>query len=414
MKFVVEIPAEQEQAFKQAVKDCNGSCLIGDQDLVYEAIPEARIHRVLEACRSHADPLLQKYYTTENLLPEVKAYVHEQLSDYYLAGTIKAGLEEPLERAKRLETFSKKRGVTPAHLKRAKSLILQKDMDITGTDDAEVGRCGIPSALTSTFNYTVEAGHFPRSLIRTAKELSHDIQYLDDALFLLDPARDADEYRGTYTKTNDINAKPATPKQEKAAKQLGKAITSFSKKMNTIQENITAVIEAEAKRAQVDAKEAVHYGWLPDRQKANQLAVACALSYVDTAKELRPVLPATFRVRTDFEEKDIHLDAPFLKLYESGKKQLDYLRSRTEPTGKESLAEKTMRKVYSENRDTVDYDKLNQETVARLIEKGASDKSIREVAEMAMKLNPTIKDAKKYTKYLLMQANNYRSKATEK
>ena len=40
MKFVVEIPAEQEQAFKQAVKDCNGSCFIGDQDLVYEAIPE--------------------------------------------------------------------------------------------------------------------------------------------------------------------------------------------------------------------------------------------------------------------------------------------------------------------------------------------------------------------------------------
>lgn len=135
---------------------------------------------------------------------------------------------------------------------------------------------------------------------------------------------------------------------------------------------------------------------------------------MDTAKELRPVLPATFRVRTDFEEKDIHLDAPFLKLYENGKKQLDYLRSRTEPTGKESLAEKTMRKVYSENRETVNYDKLNQETVARLIEKGASDKSIREVAEMAMKLNPTIKDAKKYTKYRLIQANNYCSKKAEK
>ena len=49
MKFVVEIPAEQEQAFKQAVEDCKGTCLIGSEDLVYEAIPVARIRRVLES-----------------------------------------------------------------------------------------------------------------------------------------------------------------------------------------------------------------------------------------------------------------------------------------------------------------------------------------------------------------------------
>ena len=74
--------------------------------------------------------------------------------------------------------------------------------------------------------------------------------------------------------------------------------------------------------------------------------------------------------------------------------QLDYLRGRTKSTNKESFAEKTMRKVYSEHKDTVDYDKLNKETVERLLEKGASDKSIREIAEIAKKLNPTIKGFK--------------------
>ena len=189
--------------------------------------------------------------------------------------------------------------------------------------------------------------------------------------------------------------------------------------MNTIRENITATIETEAEQTQFDAKTALRYRFIEDRGTADRLVIACALSCLDATKELRSVLPAssrirTDRIRTDLEGKDIYLDASDRKIYEKGTQQLDYLRGRTKSTNKESFAEKTMRKVYSEHKDTVDYDKLNKETVERLLEKGASDKSIREIAEIAKKLNPTIKDTKKYTKYLLIQANNYRSNVTEK
>lgn len=422
MKFVVEIPAEQEQAFKQAVEDCKGTCLIGSEDLVYEAIPVARIRRVLESCRKQADPILQKYYTTEDLLPEAKDWMQHQLSDYYLAESIQASLEEPLNLAKRLEAFRKKSGATPSLLKRAKPLILQRDMEMTDEEYAELAFHETASVLTSTNIYkpdTRQCSYYLCSLTRYAKDLSSAIQDLDDALFILDSVRDADEYRGTYLQTMDITAKPTTPKQEEAAKQLGKAIASFSQKMNTIRENITATIETEAEQTQFDAKTALRYRFIEDRGTADRLVIACALSCLDATKELRSVLPAssrirTDRIRTDLEGKDIYLDASDRKIYEKGTQQLDYLRGRTKSTNKESFAEKTMRKVYSEHKDTVDYDKLNKETVERLLEKGASDKSIREIAEIAKKLNPTIKDTKKYTKYLLIQANNYRSNVTEK
>lgn len=288
---------------------------------------------------------------------------------------------------------------------------------MTDEEYAELAFHETASVLTSTNIYkpdTRQCSYYLCSLTRYAKDLSSAIQDLDDALFILDPVRDADEYRGTYLQTMDITAKPTTPKQEEAAKQLGKAIASFSQKMNTIRENITATIETEAEQTQFDAKTALRYRFIEDRGTADRLVIACALSCLDATKELRSVLPASSRIRTDLEGKDIYLDASDRKIYEKGTQQLDYLRGRTKSTNKESFAEKTMRKVYSEHKDTVDYDKLNKETVERLLEKGASDKSIREIAEIAKKLNPTIKDTKKYTKYLLIQANNYRSNVTEK
>lgn len=257
---------------------------------------------------------------------------------------------------------------------------------MTDEEYAELAFHETASVLTSTNIYkpdTRQCSYYLCSLTRYAKDLSSAIQDLDDALFILDPVRDADEYRGTYLQTMDITAKPTTPKQEEAAKQLGKAIASFSQKMNTIRENITATIETEAEQTQFDAKTALRYRFIEDRGTADRLVIACALSCLDATKELRSVLPASSRIRTDLEGKDIYLDASDRKIYEKGTQQLDYLRGRTKSTNKESFAEKTMRKVYSEHKDTVDYDKLNKETVERLLEKGASDKSIREIAEIA-------------------------------
>ena len=139
------------------------------------------------------------------------------------------------------------------------------------------------------------------------------------------------------------------------------------------------------------------------------------IQYKDAVMELRKAAPTILRDHlfvADFSrEKEHFLQDNLERSYREAVKNINFLRGNTPLKGKESLAEKTMRKVYSEHKDTVDYDKLNQETVARLIEKGASDKTIREVAEIAKVLNPTIQDTKAYAKALTAQAKQSREVA---
>lgn len=139
------------------------------------------------------------------------------------------------------------------------------------------------------------------------------------------------------------------------------------------------------------------------------------IQYKDAVMELRKAAPTILRDHlfvADFSrEKEHFLQDNLERSYREAVKNINFLRGNTPLKGKESLAEKTMRKVYSEHKDTVDYDKLNQETVARLIKKGASDKTIREVAEIAKILNPTIQDTKAYAKALTAQAKQSREAA---
>lgn len=98
------------------------------------------------------------------------------------------------------------------------------------------------------------------------------------------------------------------------------------------------------------------------------------------------------------------LSADCREPYQEGEKTLDILRGRMEPEGKESLAEKTMREVYTRDANVFSYDDLNARAVAKLQQMGASDKTIKEVANIAKTINPSIKDTKAYTKQLTEQA----------
>lgn len=237
-------------------------------------------------------------------------------------------------------------------------------------------------------DYAALAHELPETLVALKHELARRIPQEPTSI---------DKRAGEYLATGRIDWKPFGEAAQKEAETLVPALCTFAEKMATVEKTFLKAKDTN----------------LPDGCVPPDV-----IQYKDAVMELRKAAPTILRDHlfvADFSrEKEHFLQDNLERSYREAVKNINFLRGNTPLKGKKILAEKTMRKVYSERKDTVDYDKLNQETVARLIEKGASDKSIREVAEMAMKLNPTIKDAKKYTKYLLIQANNYRSKAAEK
>lgn len=104
------------------------------------------------------------------------------------------------------------------------------------------------------------------------------------------------------------------------------------------------------------------------------------------------------------QEKSNAADRDAIPLNSEQSTKLNILRGRLEPEGKESLAEKTMREVYTSDASASSYDDLNTRAVAKLQQMGASDKTIKEVAKIAKTINPSIKDTKAYTKQLTEQA----------
>lgn len=203
-----------------------------------------------------------------------------------------------------------------------------------------------------------------------------------------------DKRAGEYLVTGRIDWKPFDEATQKEAKTLVPVLCTFAEKMATVEQTFLKAKEANLPEGCVP----------PD-----------VIQYKDAVMELRKAAPTILRGHlfvADFSRgEERFMQNELEQSYREAVKNINFLRGNTPLKGKESLAEKTMRKVYSEHKDTVDYDKLNQETVAKLIEKGASDKTIREVAEIAKVLNPTIQDTKAYAKALTAQAKQSREAA---
>lgn len=203
-----------------------------------------------------------------------------------------------------------------------------------------------------------------------------------------------DKRTGEYLATGRIDWKPFGEAAQKEAEALVPALCTFTEKMATVEDTFLKAKETNLPEGCVS----------PD-----------IVQYKDAVMELRKAAPTILHNHlfvADFSrEKEHFLQNDLERSYREAVKNINFLRGNTLLKGKESLAEKTMRKVYSEHKDTVDYDKLNQEAVARLIEKGASDKTIREVAEIAKVLNPSIQDTKAYAKDFTAQAKQSREAA---
>ena len=234
-------------------------------------------------------------------------------------------------------------------------------------------------------DYAALAHELPETLAALKHELARRIPQEPTSI---------DKRAGEYLATGRIDWKPFGKAAQKEAETLVPALCTFAEKMAMVEDTFLKAKETNLPEGCVP----------PD-----------IIQYKDAVMELRKAAPTILHNHlfvADFSrEKEHLLQNDLERSYREAVKNINFLRGNTPLKGKESLAEKTMRKVYSEHKDTVDYDKLNQETVARLIEKGASDKSIRKVAEIAKTINPSIQDTKVYAKDLTAQAKQSREAA---
>lgn len=191
------------------------------------------------------------------------------------------------------------------------------------------------------------------------------------------------ERMGDYLCTGHLDGQPFGTKAQEEAKKLVPALYAFSKKMETVHKTLLASASEPSRVSSVP----------PDM-----------IQYTDAATELQKATPQFLRSHLRIEGSPFPYPEKEWTIYQEATKSIDYLRGNSCRIGKETLAERTMRKVYSAHKDTVDYEKLNEETVAKLVEKGASEKTIRDVAEIAKTINPSIQDTKAYVKHLTDRA----------
>ena len=219
--------------------------------------------------------------------------------------------------------------------------------------------------------------------IRLANDLPKDLEAIVSELAQHGSEDPAEQTVGNYLYTGHLDEKPFGARAEEAAEKLVPALRDFGRKMQMVEAAYRATVSRD----------------LPENAIPKDVVM-----FLDASRELRDAAPEFLcdHVCTTlgpFSSEELY--ATFDKIDSC----IDTLRGRIDPEGRESLAKKTMRDVYSKYKDTVDYDKLNEKTVIRLVESGASDKTLHEVAEIARTLDPAIQDTKKYTKHLLIQAN---------
>ena len=132
----------------------------------------------------------------------------------------------------------------------------------------------------------------------------------------------------------------------------------------------------------------IELGWHPNELTANDVKgflmktedVIAAYEYASLREgyDLDPVHP--FQMGSDEDRFDLSLAAD----------RIDVLRERSQPDPKESLAEKTMREVFSSNQYNFDYRELTTMAVANLMEQGASNKTLKEAVAIGQDICPSI------------------------
>lgn len=247
---------------------------------------------------------------------------------------------------------------------------------------------------TPKANETLSRDWFTETLPACLNRIKEAETQMEKALFLANPKHQSDEYAGAFLLTNDLHPFHAQVQKEKLIQNAQKAYAKLGS-LCDLEDTFHHIFE----QAEPTPKDATY----------DPALVQCALLYQDAAKNLADTLGSnSIGMRKIFFVDE--LPAECREPYQEGEKRLDVLRGRVEPEGKESLAEKTMREIYTRDANVFSYDDLNTRAVAQLQQMGASDKTIKEVAKIAQTINPNIKDTKAYTKQLTEQAKAFTQK----
>lgn len=247
---------------------------------------------------------------------------------------------------------------------------------------------------TPRANETLSREWFTKTFPSCINQVKENETQMEKSLFLRDPMRKSNEYAGVFLLTADLRPFYAQVQKEALIQKAQKAYAKLGSLCN-LEDTFHHILE-QAEPAQKGAT-------------YDPALIQCALLYQDAAKNLADTLGSnSIGMRKTFFVDE--LPAECREPYQEGEKKLDVLRGRVEPEGKESLAEKTMREIYTKDANVFSYDDLNTRAVAQLQQIGASDKTIKEVAKIAKTLNPNIKDAKAYTKQLTEQAKAFTQK----
>ena len=289
-----------------------------------------------------------------------------------------------------LRCFKQRPGVTMHQIETARKYILE-DGCLSG--NAYADRDAVYRELW-TLNKTQEAlvmrEWFTKTVPSCLNRMKEAEGRMEKDLFLAHPEWQGTfhEYTGAFLLTNDLHPFHAQAEKEQLMgdfRETYARLSAFCGAMDTIQEILRDAEPASSGTAYDPA------------------FLSCMLVFQDAAKNLTASLKDNaIGLRQTFGDEELPENCQ--KAYREGEKALDILRGRLAPTGKESLAEKTMREIYTSSHNVFSYDELNIRTITHLRQMGASDKSVKEVAQIAGTIHPAIQNTRAYARKLVEQA----------
>lgn len=369
----------------------NNAYMTDTDNLNYDALNKRAAFELMNRCESRSSlQALAEIANRFRMVPQTEK-TQEPFVEQYTNELVDATFAEFA-----MQKFEETPDVSVSQVDTAKKYLFEEHLL---PDAAHGSRHDLYQALmdlkdTPRAGETLSREWFTKTFPSCINQVKENETRMEKELFLENPRLQSSEYAGAFLLTDRLNPFYAPEQKENLIQESQQAYAKLGNLCN-LEDTFHHILE----QAEPAPKDATY----------DPALVQCALLYQDAAKNLADTLGSnSIGMRKTFFVDELPTECQ--EPYQKGEKKLDVLRGRVEPEGKESLAEKTMREIYTRDANVFSYDDLNTRAVAQLQQMGASDKTIKEVAKIAQTINPNIKDAKAYTKQLTEQAKAFTQK----
>lgn len=419
MKYILDVPENQEQDLRRYLDTHDISILRKAEDMAVMAIEDGDIENDVDIYMKE-NPVLGKYYTSEQLTQSIMKNLQHELEaeerNDDTAELIRQCLEDTLfvkvAAANRLEDFCNNHYVSEEDVEKAKRYILdehvqepryyaEKILNILGT--SEFLSLKPDRDLAFALLDPDEKKISPEEQAELA--VSYNLYHMTDLCKIADSVNSgcksafltAPHEVPSITFGREffhyIEEQYEVPDLENEKNKASMAVHGLNYFAQNMQDIVNGMSECR------------------DEASASDRLISSTIAYLDAARLFQDHLPSKLSkeiqlFRTDFSEEEI---PDFLKeTYRKGVKTLNILRGREMPQQPESPAAEMMRNVYScrGNLDLIRYDRLDKMVVENLMPPNSSRKdvkkmtsAIQEIASIAKRIQPQI-DEKVYAKRL--------------